>query len=604
MQKVSAVMVAVVLAVAILAGAAVAEGAPKPNLEGRRKALNDLLTEQWEYNLRTDPEFATIIGDKRYNDKLTDFSQKAIDADLAQTKKFLAQFEAIDTTGFPEQEALNRTLMVRQLRREVEGERFKGWEMPVNQSSGIHTSIPQFVTLLPFTNMKDYEDYVARLKQVPRLFDETMVQMRNGMRDGLMPPKFLLEKVVTQAQAIADMPAEKTPFAQPVAKFPAEIGEADQKRLHDAVLEQVRVSVLPSYVKFAKFVKEEYAPKGRSEPGVWSLPDGAARYAFAVKEVTTTTMTPEEIHQLGLKQVAEIETQMLAIAKQLGYADIKSLNAAIDNDPKLHERLYAHSRQQIVDLYRKDIDQMWEELPKLFGRLPKAKLEVRPIEEFREKEASTHYNPGTPDGSRPGHVMVNTGDFEHRKLISVESTAYHEGVPGHHMQISIAQEMPTLPPFRQHAFFTAYVEGWALYSEKLGKEVGFYQDPYSDYGRLQDEMLRAIRLVVDTGFHYKKWTRQQVVDFFHAHSAVDEPDVQSETDRYMAWPGQALGYKIGQLKILELRERARKELGGKFDVRGFHDEVLGAGALPLDVLETRVNEWIAEQKGTAKAGSQ
>jgi uncharacterized protein (DUF885 family) len=598
MQRVSAV----VLAVAMLAGAAVAQSAPKSDLEARRKALNELLTEQWEYNLRTSPEFATIIGDKRYNDKLSDFSQKAIDADLAQTKKFLAQFEAIDTAGFPEQEALNKALMVRQLRREVEGERFKGWEMPVNQGSGIHILIPQFVTLLPFTNVKDYEDYIARLKQVPRVFDETMVQMRNGMRDGLMPPKFLLEKVVTQAQAIADMPAEKTPFAQPVEKFPAEIGEADQKRLHDAVLEQVKVSVLPSYVKFAKFVKEEYAPKGRSEPGVWSLPDGAARYAFAVKEVTTTTMTPEEIHQLGLKQVAEIETQMLAIAKKLGYADIKSLNAAMDNDPKLHERLYAHSRQQIVDLYRKDIDQMWEELPKLFGRLPKAKLEVMPIEEFREKEASTHYNSGTPDGSRPGHVMVNTGDFEHRKLISVESTAYHEGVPGHHMQISIAQEMPSLPPFRQHAHFTAYVEGWALYSEKLGKEVGFYQDPYSDYGRLQDEMLRAIRLVVDTGFHYKKWTRQQVVDYFHAHSAVDEPDVQSETDRYMAWPGQALGYKIGQLKILELRERARKELGEKFDLRGFHDEVLGAGALPLDVLETRVNEWIAEQKGTAKAG--
>ncbi|MBZ5628775.1 MAG: DUF885 family protein [Acidobacteriia bacterium] len=594
MQRVSVA----VLAVAMLAGAAVAQTG-KPDVEARRKALNDLLAEQWEYNLRTSPEFATIIGDKRYNDKLSDFSQKAIDDDLAQTKKFLAQFEAIDTTGFPEQEALNKTLMVRQLRREVEGERFKGWEMPVNQGSGIHIDMPQFVTLLPFTNVKDYEDYIARLKQVPRVFDENMVQMRNGMRDGLMPPRFLLEKVVTQTQTIADMAPDKTPFAEPVAKFPAEIGEADQKRLRDAVLEQVRVSVLPSYVKFAKFVKEEYAPKGRTEPGVWSLPEGAARYAFAVQQVTTTHLTPEEIHQIGLKQVEEIETQMLAIAKKLGYADIKSLNAAMDNDPKLHERLYAHSRQQIVDLYRKDIDQMWQELPKLFGRLPKAKLEVRPIEEFREKEASTHYDMGTPDGSRPGYVMVNTGDFEHRKLISVESTSYHEGVPGHHMQIAIAQEMPTLPPFRQHAFYTAYTEGWALYSERLGKEVGFYQDPYSDYGRLQDEMLRAIRLVVDTGFHYKKWTRQQVVDFFHAHSAIDEPDVQSETDRYMAWPGQALGYKIGQLKILELRERARKQLGDKFDIRGFHDEVLGAGALPLDVLEARVNGWIAEQKGTA-----
>jgi uncharacterized protein (DUF885 family) len=600
MQRASAV----VLAVAMLLGAAVAQSAPKPDLETRRKALNDLLTEQWEYRLRHSPEFATIIGDKRYNDKLSDFSQKAIEEDVAQTKMFLAQFQAIDTAGFPGQEALNKAVMVRQLERELEGARFKPWEMPVNQFFGIHIDMPQLVTLLPFTNVKDYEDYIARLKQVPRVFDETMVQMQNGMRDGLMPPRFLLEKVATQTETIATTAPEKTPFAQPVMKFPAAIGEADQKRLHDAVLEQVKVSVLPSYVKFAKFVKGEYAAKGRTEPGVWSLPDGAARYAFAVRRMTTTNLTPEEIHQLGLKQVAEIETQMLAIAKKLGYADLKSLNAAIDNDPELHERLYARSRQQILDLYRKDIDQMWQELPKLFGRLPKAKLEVRPIEEFREKQAATHYNSGTPDGSRPGHVMVNTGDFEHRKLITVESTAYHEGVPGHHMQISIAQEMPTLPPFRQHAFFVAYTEGWALYSEKLGKEVGFYQDPYSDYGRLQDEMLRAIRLVVDTGFHYKKWTRQQVVDYFHAHSAIDEPDVQSETDRYMAAPGQALGYKIGQLKILELRERAKKELGEKFDLRGFHDEVLGAGALPLDVLETRMNEWIAEQKATAKAGSQ
>jgi len=588
---------ALLLMAALMANA---QTAAKPDLETRRKMMNDLLAEQWEYRLRTSPEFATIIGDKRYNDQLSDYSQKAIDDDLAQARKFLARFEAIDTAGFPEQEVLNKTIMVRQLRRQVDGARFKGWEMPVSQFSGVHLQMPQFVGLLPFTNVKDYEDYIARLKQVPRVFDETMVQMRNGMRDGLMPPRFLLEKVVTQAEAIAAMAPEKTPFAQPLSKFPAGIGEADRKRLSDAVLEQVRVSVLPSYVKFARFVKDDYAPKGRTEPGVWSLPDGPERYAFSVRELTTTTMSPEEIHQLGLRQVSELEAQMLQIAKKLGYPDIKSLNAAIDNDPKLHERLYAKSREQILDLYRKDIDQMWQQLPKLFGRLPKAKLEVMPIEEFREKQAATHYNSGTPDGSRPGHVMVNTGDFEHRKLISVESTAYHEGVPGHHMQISIAQELPTLAPFRQHAFFVAYTEGWALYSERLGKEIGFYQDPYSDYGRLQDEMLRAIRLVVDTGFHYKKWSRQQVVDFFHAHSAVDEPDVQSETDRYIAWPGQALGYKIGQLKIIELRERAKKQLGSKFDLRSFHDEVLSAGALPLDVLDTRLNEWIAEQQKLAR----
>jgi uncharacterized protein (DUF885 family) len=570
------------------------------DLEARRKSLNDLLAEQWEYRLRTNPQFATIIGDKRYNDRLDDFSQKAIDEDLEQTRRFLARFAAIETTGFPEQETLNKTLMVRQLQRELDEAPFKPWEMPVNQFSGIHIQLPQFVTLLPFTSVKDYEDYISRLEQVPRVFDENMVQMQKGMSDGLMPPRFLLEKVAKQAQAIADMPPEKTPFAHPLDKFPSSISGDDQKRLRDAVLEQIRVAVLPSYLKFIKFVKEDYAPKGRTEPGIWSIPDGEARYALAVKRVTTTSMTPEEIHELGLKQVAEIEAQMLAIAQKLGYKDIKSLNDAINNDPKLHEQLYAHSRQQILDLYRKHIDEMWTKLPQLFGHLPKEKLEVMPIEEFREKEAATHYNPGTPDGSRPAHVMVNTSDYEHRKLITVESTAYHEGVPGHHMQISIAQEMPSLPPFRQHAFFTAFIEGWALYSERLGKEVGFYQDPYSDYGRLQDEMLRAIRLVVDTGVHYKKWSREQMVDFFHAHSAVDEPDVQSETDRYIAWPGQALGYKVGQLKILELRERAKKELGAGFDIRSFHDEVLEAGALPLDVLDERVNEWIGERQKMAK----
>jgi uncharacterized protein (DUF885 family) len=308
-------------------------------------------------------------------------------------------------------------------------------------------------------------------------------------------------------------------------------------------------------------------------------------------------MTPEEIHQLGLKQVADIETQMLVIAKKQGFNDLKSFNAAIEKDANLHGK----SRQQILDEYRGYTDQMWKKLPTLFGRMPKAKLEIMPIEEFNEKTAATHYNQGTPDGSRPGHVMVNTGDWTKRLLITDESTAYHEGVPGHHMQVSIAQELPTLPPFRQQAGYTAYVEGWALYSERLGKEIGFYQNPYSDYGRLQDEMLRAIRLVVDTGFHYKHWTRQQVVDFFHEHSNTDEPTVQSETDRYIAWPGQALAYKVGQLTILKLRGEAQKELGSKFDIRGFHDEVLGAGALPMEVLEARMHQWVTAQKGSTAA---
>jgi uncharacterized protein (DUF885 family) len=333
---------------------------------------------------------------------------------------------------------------------------------------------------------------------------------------------------------------------------------------------------------------------------MWSLPQGAERYANVVERQTTTKLTPDEIHKIGLEQVALIEKDAMAVAKKLGFKDWKALAASIEKDPKRH----FHSREEILAAYRKFIDRMKPQLPKLFGRLPKADVIVMKVEEFREKEASgAQYNQGTPDGSRPGHIMINTSEPETRKTISTESTAYHEGVPGHHLQIAIAQELEKMPPQRQQAFFAAFAEGWALYSERLGKEIGFYEDPYSDFGRLQDEMLRAIRLVVDTGFHSKKWTRQQVVDYFHAHSAIDEVDVQSETDRYISIPGQALAYKIGQLKILELREKAKKELGGKFDVRKFHDTVLDAGALPLDVLETRVNSWIGVEKGMAPAAA-
>jgi uncharacterized protein (DUF885 family) len=585
------------LILALLIPAAFAAPAPS-DLDARRKALNELLHEQWEYTMRTNPIYASILGDKRYNDQVDDFSQPAIDDALVQARNFLTRFEAIDTNGFPEQEILNQRLMVRDLKMTLEGARFKPWEMPVNQFSGIHIDAPQLVSILSFESVKDYEDYIARLKQIPRLFDQTIDQMRRGMAVGLIPPKLLLEKVVTQANDIASQAAEQNPFTHPFDKFPDAIPEADRKRLRAEGLAAVKDSVIPAYVKFTAFVRDEYAPKGRSEPGAWSLPDGDAWYAFRVKESTTTNLPPEEIHELGLAQVKEIEARMISVVNQLGYKDMKTFKAAVDADPKLHAR----SREQILDLYRKYVDQMYARLPQLFGRLPKAKLEVLPVEEFREKGASdAEYVDGTADGSRPGHIMVNTGDFAKRTVLDIETTAYHEGVPGHHMQGAIAQELPELPLFRQHENYTAYVEGWALYSERLGKEVGFYQDPYSYYGHLQDDMLRAIRLVVDTGFHYKHWTRQQVVDYFHAHSAIDEVTVQSETDRYMAWPAQALGYKIGQLEILKLRQYAKDQLGDKFDIRAFHDEVLNGGALPMDVLSTRIHDWTAQQKARASA---
>jgi uncharacterized protein (DUF885 family) len=568
---------------------------PQADVEARRKALNDLLAERWEYTLRTSPIFASILGDKRWNDKLDDFSQKAIDDDLEESKKYLARFEAIDLTGFPEQEVLNKTLMVRDLRMSLEGARFKGWEMPVSQVSGVQIGLPQLVSLLAFQSVKDYDDYIARLRQIPRVFDENIVQMRKGMAEGLMPPRILLEKVVEQSNGLANNTPEASPFAEPFAKFPDSIPAADQKRLREQGLAAIRESVLPAYVKFTTFVRDEYVPKGRTEPGVWSLPNGPEFYAFRVKESTTTNLSPEEIHQIGLAQVKEIEARMLQVANQLGYKDLKSFNASLQTNPKVH----VHSRQEILDLYQKYLDQMYTKLPAMFGRLPKAKLQVMSIEEFHEKEASTHYVQAAQDGSRPAHIMVNTGDFVKGTTIDFETTAYHEGVPGHHLQIAIAQELPQLPPFRQNEYYTAYTEGWALYSERLGKELGFFQDPYSYYGHLDDDMLRAIRLVVDTGFHYKHWTRQQVVDFFHDHSALAEAEVQSETDRYIAWPAQALGYKVGQLEILKLRQYAKDQLGEKFSLSDFHDEVLGAGALPMDVLSARIHEWVGAQKASA-----
>ena len=565
---------------------------PAPDLESRRKALNNLLSEQWEYTMRHSPIYASVLGDKRYNDQIDDFSLQAINAHLEQERHFLTRFEAIDTTGFPDQEVLNKRLMIRDLRIDIDGARFKPWEMPVDQQNGVHLNLPQLINVLSFDSVKDYDDYITRLKLFPRLFDQTIAHMRQGMADGLMPPRMLLEKVVTQSSAIGTMAPEQSPFIHPFDKFPDSIPEADRKRLREAAIAVIRDSINPAYAKFTAFVRDEYAPKGRTEPGIWSLPDGAERYAFRVKDSTTTNLTPEEIHQIGLAQVKEIEARMLGVANQLGYKDLKSFGAAMKTDPKLHPQ----SRQEILDLYTKYIDGMYTKLPDLFGRLPKGRLDVMPIEEFREKEAATHYLQGTPDGSRKAHVMVNTGDFAKRTKLDIETTAYHEGVPGHHLQIALAQELPELPKFRQQEYYTAYTEGWALYSERLGKEVGFFQDPYSYFGHLQDDMLRAIRLVVDTGFHFKHWSRQQVIDFFHDHSLIDEPEVQEETDRYMAWPAQALGYKIGQLEILKLRSYAKDLLGDRFDLRAFHDQVLTGGALPMDVLGDRIQDWVAQQK--------
>jgi len=560
----------------------------------RSKALSALFAEIWQDRLQHSPEFASSIGDKRWNDQLTDYSVSAYNDRLARGRDYLIRLSAIDTTGLSDQEQLSKDLMARELADEQEAAAFKPWEMPVDQFNGLHSELPQLVSILSFDSVKDYDDYIARLKKIPTAFQQISDNMMTGIDDHRVPPKYLLEKVLVQVNAIAQQKPEDTPFARPLKKFPANISAADQERIKAELLDAVQKQVLPAYTRFARFLQGQYIPAGRTEYGVWSLPDGDKYYAFRVRQSTTTDLTPDQIHQIGLDEVKRNEAEMLVIAQKLGFKDIASLRASIAANPKLH----AQTKDQLLDQYRHYIDQMKVKLPDLVGRLPKAPLTVEAVPAFIEKDqAPAYYQHGTPDGKRPGTVYVNTYDFEHRSLANVESIAYHEGLPGHHLQISISQELTGLPEFRKYMHYTAYTEGWGLYAERLGKDVGFYQDPYSDYGRLEADIFRAIRLVVDTGVHSKHWTRDQMVEFFKAHSGLDDATINAEVDRYIAWPAQALGYKMGQLKILELRARAQKELGNKFDLRAFHDQVLDSGALPLDVLDERIDTWINQQKG-------
>lgn len=588
----SCLVLFVLTSMSVQSSPAQGSGASPSTVENRRHDLHSLFDEEWQYELRTNPEWATMLGDNRYNDRLSDSSPEFFRSDLEQRRGFLARFEAIDPAGLSRQDTLSLELMIRKLGLEIEGAQFKHWEMPVNQMGGLHLELPDMIVITPFNSLADYDNYLARLHQIPRAFDQVTANMRQGMKDGLMPPRYLLEKVAAETDDIASKTGENSPFAKPLKEFPANVSSAEQKRLRDELLAAIAEQIIPTYQRFAAFVRNEYAPHGRTDPGVWSLPDGEARYRFAIRRITTTNMTPEEIHALGLKQIDEIEAEMLTLAHKLGFKDLASLNEHIKSD----RRFYATSGQEVLDLYANYARGMEPELPKLFGHLPKTKLTVIPMEASRSKNAvPADYSSGTPDGSRPGHINVNEWDPEHRLVLNIEAIAYHEGIPGHHLQISLAQAMQDLPAFRRHAEYTAFVEGWALYAERLGKEVGHYQDPYSDYGRLENEMWRAIRLVIDTGVHEKHWSREQMVDYFHRYTAMDEPNIQSEVDRYIAWPGQALAYKLGQLEILKLREEARQKLGDKFDIRAFHDEVLGNGALPLDVLDLEVNNWINSQ---------
>jgi uncharacterized protein (DUF885 family) len=570
-----------------LAGTAVADS-PAVSVASRVAAQSALFEERYQSDLETHPERATAYGDYRYNDRLDDYSPAAINRRHAADRDFLARLNAIPTEGFSEQDALSHAVLRNTLQQLIDNFDFKEYAMPVSQMDGPHVHLADLPLAVPFDSVKQYEDYIARLHQITRVFTQTEAILRAGMKDGLMPVRFLLEKIPAQCQGVV----AADPFLLPTRKFPPGISDQDQQRLTQAITEAVVNEVLPAYRAFSAFIAGEYAPHGRMTLSVTSLSGGKLRYLNDIRSRTTvSSLTPGQIHEIGLREIDRIQADMLTIARKEGFPDLASFRESLKTNPKYKPS----SAEQIVDDFRKYVAQMQTKLPELFGFIPGSPVTVEAIPDFQAAMA-THYQTGTPDGKRPGRIVVATSNFAQRTLINDEAIAYHEGIPGHHMQLSVAQQLVGLPKFRQHTQNSGYIEGWALYAEQLGKEVGFYQDPVSDYGRLSSELFRAVRLVVDTGIHSMGWTRDQVVAFFRQSDAVDEPTIQSETDRYIAWPAQALSYKLGQLKFRELRERAQKELGQKFDIRSFHDEMLSGGVLPLDLLDSRTTSWIRAQK--------
>ncbi len=555
--------------------------------------LNAFYAAEWEYRLAHSPEFATYVGDTRYNDRLGDYTAAAEAQQARHDTAQLQRLRAIPAQGLTEQQTISREMMLRELQLDLDSYRLKEWEMPVSQMNGVHLDLPALYSQMPFHTVRDYRNYIARLHQIPRVLDEVIGVMRLGMHDHLMQPRYLLEKVAVEAQDIASAQPDKSPFAEPLVHFPDSMQAAQQEALRHDLLAAVQQDVLPAYTRFAAFVRDTYAPAGRADPGIWALPEGQERYKLAIREHVQTDMDPDQIYAEGLREVQQIQAQMLALARTQGYNDLARFNAHIDADPALH----GASGEQLLKLYSHYEDQSRSKLNQVVPSPPTLGLEVTPMDAFRAPNAvPADYSPGSIASGRPGRVNVNLYHPTSRLLLNVEAIAYHEGLPGHHLQFSFADGLNHIPQFRKFDSYDAYSEGWALYAELLGKELGFYQDPYSEYGRLQNEMWRAIRLVVDTGVHDKHWTRQQMVDFFKQHTAMDDQNIQTEVDRYVSWPGQALAYRLGQQKILELRQRTRTELGPRFDIRQFHARVLSLGPVPLDIMDESITRWIQAEK--------
>jgi uncharacterized protein (DUF885 family) len=558
------------------------------------QALDAFFAAQWDRTMAESPLYASSLGDLRFNDRLDDLSLAAIRASQQKDREALAALRKIDPAALDTNHRESYEIYVDQAETGIDGQRFPRELMPITQQGSFPTSLPSQVPQLPFHTAQHYADYLTRLAEVPRAFSQLQEALAEGVKRGITPPRVPLTKVEPQLRAIAAEAPEESAFYAPFKDIPATVPKAEQERLQREGLKLVRDTVLPAYAKLADYWAKQYMPRTRETIGISALPDGDAWYAWAARNYTTTRLTPKEIHEIGLSEVKRIHEQMIAVMKQSGF---KGELPAFFQFLRTDKQFYHTDARALLRDYRDVCKRIDAKLPELFGTLPRLSYGVAEIPAFAAPASTTaYYQPGSPDAGRAGLFFANTYRLETRPTWEMEALSAHESVPGHHLQIARAQELPDLPKWRREFGPTAFVEGWGLYSESLGSELGIYTDPYSHFGQLTYEMWRAVRLVVDTGMHTMGWTRQQAIDYFMQNASKQEHDITVEIDRYIVWPGQALGYKIGELKIKELRRHSEQVLGKRFDVRAFHDVVLGSGAVPLAVLERNVKAWVEKQK--------
>ena len=556
--------------------------------------LHQLFDLDWRYQMIESPETATYVGYAGQNARWGDSSRAAIERRKAELTRPLRVLESIDRAGLSDTDQLAYDLFRRLVQRAIDGQRFPEELMPINQMGGIQQGVAEALSLMPATKRSQFEDMIARLNGVAVLTDQTLALMREGLAKGITPPRITLRDV--PQQVLNQLPADphQSALYRPFREMPRDFSEAEKEEIRGRALAAITNVVYPKFRELHRFLIDEYVPKARESIACSALPDGAAWYAFRARNYTTTELTPAQIHELGLSEVKRIRAEMERIKGDTGFkGSLPEFFASL----RTNKEFFYDRPTELLAGYRDIAKRIDGQLPKIFGKLPRLPYGVSPVPSYAERSQTTaYYQPGASSFGRPGVFFANTYALNTRPKWEMEALTLHESVPGHHLQIAIAQELEGVPEFQKHAETTAFVEGWGLYSESLGEELGLFQDPYSKFGQLTYEMWRAIRLVVDTGMHSLGWTRQQAIDFFLANAGKSEHDITVEVDRYIVWPGQALAYKIGELKLKELRAYAAKELGDRFDVRSFHDEILGHGALPLDVLEPRIKAWVARQK--------